>query len=232
MLSRIRRRAGAVSEYFWVIILGGGLIVLIFISFSGEGTGVETSAFQPTLDAVATQTNQYAPTVAAQLTLTPPAVRLTGAAPTLVLIGRQEAVQFAAGVPTTDNEQDDVYGGAVQAVGPPNTDGCNDAFTAWQPTPPADQLTLLFAQPVIPTRVRVHQTFNTGFVARITFVDLYGEQFVVYNATPQALPCPYILDAAIEDIETPGGRLIISISNPNRGAGTQIDAVELIGIKY
>lgn len=229
MATQLRRLVRGISDNIWVLFIGLALVGLIIFSLTRETSGATTTAIQPTLDHLATQDSLTGPAIAAQLTLTPPEARLTEAAPTLVLLGQQQIIQHAAAA-EADAQQDELNKAAIQAAGPPNTEGCSDAITAWMPVGSGGGgiLTLLYAQAVVPTRLRVYQTYNPGLISLITFTDLYGDTFTIYQATPQVIgQCPFVLDVEIADVETPGGRITIIATGP-----VQIDAVELSGVKY
>jgi hypothetical protein len=235
MLAWFRRAVRSVNQNIWLAVLGLGVLALVALSLAREGSGADPEVVQLTIDAVSTQSNLYVPTLASQLTQTPVEAALTGAAPTLVLLGAQEIHQFAASA-SADSEPDPRDGGAVQATGPPNTEGCIDARTAWSTADPNGQgtLTLLYPQLVTPTGIRVHQTYNPGFIVRIIFIDLYGEMHTVYEGTPQpASQCPLVLDVSITDANYEGNVVAIFVDQTTSSGGwNQIDAAELIGVKH
>lgn len=235
MLNWFRRTVRNINQTIWVVVFGVLLVTVLALSLTREGSGTVPEVLQLTLDSISTQSNQYIPTIASQLTQTPAEAMLTGAAPTLVLLGRQEIRQYAASA-QADSEHDTFDGGAIQATGLPDTEGCLDARTAWSTSQPnsVGALMLLYAQPVIPTGIMVYQNFNPGFITRITITDLYGEIHVVYQTTPQPAPqCPFVLVVPIDDADYPGGVVTVYLDQTTSAGGwNQIDAVELIGIKY
>ncbi len=158
-----------------------------------------------------------------------------GSAPTLSLAGRREIRQFAASA-SASSERDSLAQGAVQAAGPPNTPDCGDFRTAWASRNPNEvaTLTLLYAELVTPTGVQVYQTYNPGFITRIEMADIYGEVHVVYEAAPQPqAQCPFVLVVPIERAGFQTNRVTFTLDQTGSAGGwSQIDAVELIGIKH
>ncbi len=169
------------------------------------------------------------------MTETPPLAALTEAAPTLSLAGRQSIRQFAASA-VADSQLGELDWSAVQAAGPPNTTGCGNYRTAWATALPNGQgiLRLYYAQLVTPTGVLIHETFNPGFVVRVSLTDIYNEEHIVYEAVPQArAECPFILVIAIPDADFQSSTVTVYLDQSTSAGGwDQIDAVELIGIKH
>lgn len=226
---------GNVGSVIWYGLGAVVLLVLIVVVLSVLPSNVDPNVVQLTVNAAATESNRFVPTIVRSLTETPPAAALTGSAPTLSVGGRRVVEQFAASANAT-SERDPVAQGAVQAAGPPNTDACGDFQTAWATANPNDSaaLTLFYPELVRPRRVRIYETFNPGFVTRVEFVDIYGEVHVVYEAAPQALgQCPFIREIAITDVDAPGNQLIVYVNQAaSTGGWNEIDAVELLGLKY
>lgn len=216
-----------------LVIVAAGLVGIGAL-FLGEGTGVQPAVLELTLNAVSTQSNLYIPTIAAQLTRTPQQAALTAAAPTISLAGRQEIRQYAASV-WASSDRGLVEQGPAQAAGPPNTEGCIDSVTAYAPDNQVNQavMTLYFPQVVTPTGLVVYESFNPGYISRIEMTDLFGEVHVVYDAIPQGRGVCQPLAITIPDAEYQANVVTIYLDKTNSPAGwNQIDAVELIGIKF
>ncbi|NDJ54466.1 MAG: hypothetical protein GYB68_15455 [Chloroflexi bacterium] len=213
----------------------GFFVLAIAIALLNRPVGQNDPAVvQVTIDAASTQQAQFAPTFAAQLTSTPPELRLTQAAPTIALGGRFFMRQFAAGAVAT-SEISPLDWGAVQAIGEPDTEECGDFRTAWATEVPTQSatITLYYAQIVTPTGIVVYQSFNPGFVTRVETIDVFGEVRSAYESTPAAFPtCPYGLVIPIlnADYDTAVVRVFINQA-ASTGGWNQIDAVELIGIR-
>jgi hypothetical protein len=235
MIHHFRRRVRSTDRRVWLALLGIGLVILVIVSIPVQAGVITTAGLQPTLDAASTQQNIPYPTLVARLTLTPVEVSMSQAAPTLAMEGLTEVHQYAASA-KADNSRALVDWSAVQAAGPPNTQTCADARTAWASLTPTGQatLTLLYAQLVVPTHIWVVQSFNPGFIRQIIVRDLYGTEHVVYSAEPGPVhSCPSTL---IVDIPRPNYATSIVIILVDQAASTggwdEIDAVELVGTKY
>lgn len=242
MFKRIRdirdnalQRVRDVDQAVWFGV--GALVVLIglVVILSRAESDRDVGQVQLTLNAISTESNRYVPTIAANLTETPVEAALTGAAPTLSLAGRRAVRQFAASASAT-SERDNLQQAAVQAAGPPNTEGCGDFRTAWATADAqgTGAITLLYAELVTPTAIIIHQSYNPGFITQVTFTDIYGETHVVYSGEPAAIPeCPFQMLITIDNADYAGNRLTISLDQSTSAGGwNEIDAVELIGVKY
>lgn len=229
---RVTGLFGGVNPFVWYAI--GGLVVLIavIVLLSVMPSSADPAAVQLTINAAVTQSNNLAPTLASSLTQTPPQLALTGSAPTLSIAGRRVIRQYAASAEAT-SARGQVERSAVQAVGPPNTAECGDFRTAWaaEGTSGTASLTLYFAELVRPHTLRIWESYNPGSIRQIVFLDLFGDAHTIYEADPQAGPqCPLVRDVAIDNLDTPGNTVIITVDQSTGGG--QIDAVELTGIKY
>lgn len=216
-------------------IVGSLLLCAIAWGLLRSAQDVQPEIVQLTIIAAATQTNVQIPTLAANLSQTPPQAALTGAAPTLMLSGRQEVRQFAASAVAT-SQISDLDWGAVQAAGPPNTEACGDARTAWATAEPNAQasITLYYPQLVYPTRVLVYQSMNPGLIIQVTVTDTFGEVHTVYQSPPQFTgTCPFTLLVDIGYMDDPANTVTIYIDQASSTVGRiEIDAVELIGVRY
>ena len=118
---------------------------------------------------------------------------------------------------------------ARQATGEPNTSKCGDIKTAWAPGSSGggpEWLEVAFDTPVYATRLRVHETYNAGFINKVEVVDIAGEKHEVWWGK-DTTPCPGWFEININ--QTPylikGATLHTQI-----GGYEEIDAVELTGI--
>jgi hypothetical protein len=217
------------------MLIGGALLLLlIFVGLSREGSGVSIEVATLTIGAASARSNAEVPTISARLTQTPPESVLTQAAPTFALLGKQEIQQFAASA-RASSELSQLDWGAVQVNGLPNTTECGDFRTAWASAQPneAASLTVFFPELVTPTGLLIYETYNPGFIIRITFTDVYGEVHTLYEAAPQPRPsCPFTLALAVSDADYKGNTVTIYINQAtSTGGWNQIDAVQLIGTK-
>jgi hypothetical protein len=81
--------------------------------------------------------------------------------------------------------------GPEQATGPPNTQGPGDIQTAWASLTPDGQdewLLLEYAEPVLPSAVVVHETYNPGAVCRVTAFKLNGEEVELWKGKDPTAP--------------------------------------------
>jgi hypothetical protein len=238
MLSRVQNRlrdlSSRIDDRFYPYIIGGAIVVAI-LWFLGQGAaGTDVQVIQLTIDAAATQRNLDLPTLAANLTATPPDAVLTAAAPTVALAGRNSVDQFAASGSAT-SQLGEVDYSASQAAGPPNTPTCGEYGSAWAPANTGSQeaLTLLFAELVYPTGLLVYQSNNPGAISSIVITDYLGENHTVYQSPPQpGGSCPAILTIQIPDADYPSNSITIFFDQSLSGGRTQIDAVQLLGIRY
>ncbi len=235
MLARIRDFVESINQ---TVLWGIGVVAILALAvfyLTRTSPGVDTEQIELTMYAASTQSNLHVPTLAAHLTQTPVEAALTGSAPTLALAGRREIRQFAASA-FASSERGTLAQGAVQAAGPPSTPDCGDFRTAWASEFPNEvaTLTLIYPELVTPTGLQIYQTYNPGFVTRIEMSDIYGEAHVVYEAAPQPQPqCPFVLIVPIERAGFHTSRVTITVDQSTSAGGwSQIDAVELIGIKH
>lgn len=216
-----------------IVLAGAALLASVALSPPANPNSVEISA--ATINAAATNANNRAPTLIAQLTLTPYEFVLTQAAPTIQLLGKQEIRQFAASA-WASSERGEIDWGAEQAAGPQNTEGCGDFRTAYSTPGKNDQavLTLLFPQLVTPTGILIYESYNPGFITRIEVTDTIGEVHVVYEVTPgPILLCPFVLVVPIIDADYQANAVTLYIDQTSSTAGwDQIDAVQLVGVRF
>jgi hypothetical protein len=232
MLSRFRRSGQDLDSRVIPVVLGIVLLVAVLYALSRGAGGVDTAVVQLTIDAAATQTNAPIPALVAVLTTTPQDAALTQAAPTLSLTGRMAVDQFAASA-EADSQIESLDWGSVQAAGPPNTPDCGDFATAWAPATTTARLVLYFPELVRPTGVFVFQSFNPGFITLITFRDIFGEEHTLYQALPQpTAACPGTLVVAVDEADYAGNTVTIYVDSTTSPGRTEIDAVELFGIRY
>src|SRR5262245_25848793 len=74
--------------------------------------------------------------------------------------------------------------GPEQATGEPNTNMAGDIVTAWASLTPDGQdewLLLEYAEPVVPSVVMVHETYNPGALVRVTAFKLDGEEVEIWK---------------------------------------------------
>jgi hypothetical protein len=120
---------------------------------------------------------------------------------------------------------------AMQATGAPNTSGCGDLPTAWSSahSMPGATLQLFFAQPVIPTRLVIYETYNPGAIFMVEVLN-FSDAAPVFQGSPTVIAeCPHQMIIEITDVDEPTYAVTLTLDQEN-DAWNQIDAVELIGV--
>lgn len=120
-----------------------------------------------------------------------------------------------------------------QACGPPDTPTAGDQVTAWAPSTPdgdVEWLEVDFARAVVPSQVRVVQTYNPGGVCK---VEVYDPQGVLSTAWEGQDPTPPGSGMGTSDVPLkvtfPVRTVRIWIDSPNVPGWNEIDAVGLVG---
>lgn len=124
--------------------------------------------------------------------------------------------------------------GFAQATGEPNTTICGDSSSAWAAASSTSKETLAvgFDQPVIPSQINIHQTYNPGSIIRVELVNTEtGDVTEIPESAdpPGNTECPGVFTLNIEDIDTPVDAVIIYFDQSIGGGWNEIDAVELVG---
>ena len=118
---------------------------------------------------------------------------------------------------------------AQQAIGEPNTSQCGDNNTAWAPESRGsgpEWLELSFDTPVYVTQLRVYETYNSGCIYKVEFVDVYEEKHTAWQGK-DTTTCPGWFE--IKLVQT--RYLVKSVILYTQIEGyEEIDAVELTGI--
>jgi hypothetical protein len=230
-----RRLVRDIDRRVWLTIVALALLVGLIMSVPVDPNRPTMDVIQVTLDAAGTQAVPPYATVSAQLSQTPFEAVIAEIAPTLALQGLQEVRQYAAAT-RADSERDTLEWGAIQAVGAPNTTTCGDSRSAWTTAQPKGQgtLTLYYIQLVKPTVILIHETYNPGFITRVVVTDNEGQEHIVYEATPTlSFQCPFVRVLLIEKADYAANSVTITVDqSTSMGGWNQIDAVELIGIRY
>ncbi|MBN1429438.1 MAG: hypothetical protein JXB07_13780 [Anaerolineae bacterium] len=224
-----------IDQRVWLVLILVILLAVIVMSVPVESNRPDPVMLQMTMDAASIQTSIPYSTLSVQLTQTPFEAVVAEIAPTLALAGRQEVRQYAAGA-EADTERGRIDWGALQAIGAPNTEACSDARTAWSTALPNEQgsLTLYYVQLVRPTAIMIRQTYNPGFITRVALIDVQGEEHVVYEAAPAlSFQCPFESVILIQQADYAANAIKITVDqSASAGGWNQIDAVELIGVRY
>ncbi|MFP3952045.1 MAG: LamG domain-containing protein, partial [Candidatus Bathyarchaeia archaeon] len=117
---------------------------------------------------------------------------------------------------------------AMQATGEPDTTECGDQASAWSPSDDGEDtewLWLYFDIPVHATKIRVHETYNSGFIIQVDVIDMEGELHTVWTGIDET-PCPGWFEITFP--RTP--YLVQEVFLYTEKSGfEEVDAVELIG---
>lgn len=230
-----RRAVRDIDRRVWLAIAAAALLVGLIMSIPVDPDRPSMDVIQVTLDAASTQDIPPYATLAAQLSQTPFEAVVAEVIPTLALQGLQEVRQYAAAA-KSDSERGSLEWGAIQAVGAPNTTTCGDSRSAWSTAQSNEQgtLTLYYVQLVKPTAIRIHETYNPGFITRVAIVDNQGQEHIVHEAPPAlSFQCPFVRIILIEKADYAANNITITVDqSTSMGGWNQIDAVELIGIRY
>jgi hypothetical protein len=121
--------------------------------------------------------------------------------------------------------------GTEQLIGPPDTPQAGDCQTAWASATQdgADEWLLLeYAEPVLPTKVMVYETYNPGALVRVTAFRLDGEEVELWKGKD---PTPKGTDKGVSEIavktDFKTNRINLYIDSKNTPGWNEIDAVGL-----
>jgi hypothetical protein len=121
---------------------------------------------------------------------------------------------------------------ASQATGPPNTPVAGDHATAWasrEEDGATEWLELEYAQPLFPSLVRIHETYNPGAVVKIEARDPRGDWQVLWEGRSPAD------DEKIRWLDVRPTRRVatstirLTLDSRSVPGWNEIDAVELVG---
>jgi hypothetical protein len=177
----------------------------------------------------ATQMVEYATQTAQMATEMARETQTAQAVPTPTLA---EIRQFAT-TATASSQYSATGWSAMQSVGAPDAIPCDNDPKAWKSLDEAgkDWLLLTYAQPVIPTQIVIHQSFQAGAVSLVEVLDEVGKATTVYTATPAILSqCPYNLEIEVKNVHSLVRSVRITIDQTNHNGRNLIDAVQLIGL--
>ena len=136
--------------------------------------------------------------------------------------------QWASGA-TASSQYSSTSWGAVQATGVPDTNSCGDRSTAWSPSTSglgAEWLKATYAQTVYATGLRVHETYQAGFITGIDLLEPDGTVHAL-SISPDSTPCAGYYELTFA--ETPYLVNAIVVHTAKSGY-EEIDAVELTGV--
>lgn len=133
-----------------------------------------------------------------------------------------------AGNAVASSEYSTAHWSALQATGAPNSTGCGGSITAWAPSssgPDPEWIELSYDVPVYASRVRVHESHNSGFVYQVDLVDVNGGRHTIWSGT-DSTGCPGWLELSFPQT----GYRVNGVRIQAQVFGWEgIDAVELTG---
>jgi len=121
---------------------------------------------------------------------------------------------------------------AMQATGKPDTADAGDQRTAWASRGPdtgEEWLELIYAQPVLPTHIRIHETYNPGAVRRIEARDAEGNRHVLWEGAVPATEPKRWLQIAFRRPPAAVATIRVVLDSAAVPGWNEIDAVELFG---
>jgi len=138
--------------------------------------------------------------------------------------------QWAA-TATASSEYQDTNWSAMQATGKPDTEGPGDARTAWASLSAdggEEWLELGYEAPVVPVRVRIHETYNPGAVIRVEARNEKGEWTLLWEGRDPVREgagwCEVDVTARVAT-----RTIRVVLDSAHVPGWNEIDAVELIG---
>jgi hypothetical protein len=212
--------------------VAGALVLAPACGSSDKDEVADTGATEaPVPTQETTTTNKPTPTTKAS----PGTTRTRGPSGTAV---GEELAQFASGASATSsfNPNPGDSWNASQAIGEPDTDECGDIGTAWASGPsatPSDTLTLTYDTPVVPTQIRIFETYNPGQIVRVEVSGPETGATAVFESDPvpeASEDCPRVFTIDVSGLDTPVDTVAITVNQSVVGSWNEIDAVELIGI--
>src|SRR5262245_22247043 len=119
--------------------------------------------------------------------------------------------------------------GPEQACGEPDTNMAGDIQTAWASQSQDDQdewLLLEYAEPVVPTAVLVHETYNPGALVRVTAFKLDGTEVELWKGQdPTAADSEMGVSEIPVKVDFKTNRIRIHIASKDVPGWNEIDAV-------
>ena len=139
----------------------------------------------------------------------------------------------AGGTVAVSTRSADRSWGSRQVLGPPNTAGFGDIVTAWASGTQDGQpewLELTYERAVTPSAVRVHETYNTGALARVTAFTEAGEEVAAWRGedpVPRDSKQQGVADVPVA-VTFPTRRVKVYLDSHKVAGWNEIDAVGLV----
>ena len=144
--------------------------------------------------------------------------------------GQSDNIIWAAGATASSEKGSGAVGwSAMRAAGTPNVTGCGDSPHAWTAAE-ADMgeqwIELTYDQSVAAKAIRIHETFNTGFVTRIDVYDASDNATEIWSGIEDT-PCPGWFEAVMDPaVITRRVRVYVNTDVPG------INGIDAVGLVY
>ena len=144
--------------------------------------------------------------------------------------GQSDNIIWAAGATASSEKGSGAVGwSAMRAAGTPNVTGCGDSPHAWTAAEAdmGDQwIELTYDQSVAAKAIRIHETFNTGFVTRIDVYDASDNATEIWSGIEDT-PCPGWFEAVMDPaVITRRVRVYVNTNVPG------INGIDAVGLVY
>ena len=139
--------------------------------------------------------------------------------------------QWATGA-TASTEFNRPSWAATQATGAPNTLAAGDHSTAWassEQDADSEWLDLTYAEPVVATMVRVHETYNPGAITKVELRDASGAWRTVWEGPAQPADAPRWFEVRVAAEGWTAKQVRLTLDSDAVPGWNEIDAVELVG---
>lgn len=145
-------------------------------------------------------------------------------------LGTQEIGQWAT-TATASSQYDDISWAARQATGAPDVVGCEDDPRAWASLEAGTKewLELTYTTPVLPTMIRVYETWSPGSIVKVEVKDAAGQYTTIYTAQVTTPACPRTLEIPVTGVMAKIFAVRISVDQAAHQDWNEIDAVQLVG---
>lgn len=142
------------------------------------------------------------------------------------------AAQWAVEAEASSVFGEDGYS-AAQATGAPNVPEAADDSRAWaseNADGSTETLELGYANAVMPTRVRIYESFNPGAVSMVEALDIENEEWVVlWEGSEAAEEEIRVFSPELEEADFRTNRIRVTIDSDAVPGWNEIDAVQLLG---
>jgi len=144
--------------------------------------------------------------------------------------GRSDNIIWAASATASSEKGSGAFGwSAMRAAGTPNVEGCGNsphAWTAVEEDMGEQWIELTYDQSVAAKAIRIHETFNTGFVTRIDVYDSSDNATEIWSGIEDT-PCPGWFEVELDPaVTTRRVRVYVNTDVPG------INGIDAVGLVY